>query len=41
MTNDSEMLQDDIGWDLLCALQQQAQSAYADLRRRVLSTRAV
>ncbi|MGE5335112.1 MAG: Lrp/AsnC family transcriptional regulator [Nitrososphaerota archaeon] len=35
MTNDSEKLLDDTGWELLCALQDNARISYADLGRRV------
>ncbi len=35
MTNDAEKLLDDTGWELLCALQENARSSYADLGRRV------
>ena len=35
MTNDSEKLLDETGWELLCALQENARSSYADLGRRV------
>jgi Lrp/AsnC family leucine-responsive transcriptional regulator len=35
MTNDSERLLDETGWELLCALQENARSSYADLGRRV------
>src|SRR5579859_6096238 len=35
MTNDVEKLLDDTGWELLCALQENARSSYADLGRRV------
>jgi Lrp/AsnC family leucine-responsive transcriptional regulator len=35
MANDPERLLDDTGWELLCALQENARSSYADLGRRV------
>jgi Lrp/AsnC family leucine-responsive transcriptional regulator len=35
MTNESEKLLDETGWELLCALQQNARSSYAELGRRV------
>lgn len=35
MTNDSEKLLDPTGWELICALQENARSSYADLGRRV------
>src|SRR4051812_16586069 len=35
MTHDSEKLLDETGWELLCALQEDARSSYADLGRRV------
>jgi Lrp/AsnC family leucine-responsive transcriptional regulator len=35
MTNDPEKLLDETGWALLCALQENARSSYADLGRRV------
>ncbi|MGZ3583631.1 MAG: Lrp/AsnC family transcriptional regulator [Ktedonobacterales bacterium] len=35
MANDSEKLLDETGWELLCALQENARSSYADLGRRV------
>ncbi len=35
VTNDSEKLLDETGWELLCALQENARSSYADLGRRV------
>jgi Lrp/AsnC family transcriptional regulator, leucine-responsive regulatory protein len=35
MTNDSEKLLDETGWELLCALQENARLSYADLGRRV------
>lgn len=35
ITNDSEKLLDETGWELLCALQENARSSYADLGRRV------
>lgn len=35
MTNDVEKLLDETGWQLLCALQENARSSYADLGRRV------
>lgn len=35
MTNDAEKLLDETGWELLCALQENARSSYADLGRRV------
>jgi Lrp/AsnC family transcriptional regulator, leucine-responsive regulatory protein len=35
MTNDSERLLDDTGWELLCALQENARSSYAELGKRV------
>ena len=35
MTNDTEKLLDATGWELLCALQENARSSYADLGRRV------
>ena len=35
MTNDSEKLLDETGWELLCALQENARMSYADLGRRV------
>lgn len=35
MTNDTEKLLDTTGWELLCALQENARSSYADLGRRV------
>ncbi|HLZ20792.1 MAG TPA: Lrp/AsnC family transcriptional regulator [Ktedonobacterales bacterium] len=35
MTNDSEKLLDETGWELLCALQENARSSYADLGRQV------
>ncbi|HEX6541773.1 MAG TPA: Lrp/AsnC family transcriptional regulator [Ktedonobacterales bacterium] len=35
MANDSEKLLDETGWELLCALQENARISYADLGRRV------
>jgi Lrp/AsnC family leucine-responsive transcriptional regulator len=35
MSNETEKLLDDTGWELLCALQENARSSYADLGRRV------
>jgi Lrp/AsnC family leucine-responsive transcriptional regulator len=35
MANDSEKLLDETGWALLCALQEDARSSYAELGRRV------
>ncbi|HLJ82178.1 MAG TPA: Lrp/AsnC family transcriptional regulator [Ktedonobacterales bacterium] len=35
MTNESEKLLDETGWELLCALQENARSSYAELGRRV------
>ena len=35
MTNDSEKLLDETGWELLCALQENARMSFADLGRRV------
>jgi Lrp/AsnC family transcriptional regulator, leucine-responsive regulatory protein len=35
MTNDTEKLLDETGWEILCALQQNARISYADLGRRV------
>jgi Lrp/AsnC family leucine-responsive transcriptional regulator len=35
MTNDSERLLDDTGWELLCALQENARISYAELGKRV------
>jgi Lrp/AsnC family leucine-responsive transcriptional regulator len=35
MTNDTEKLLDETGWELLCALQENARSSYAELGRRV------
>src|SRR5215510_9600660 len=35
MTNESEKLLDETGWQLLCALQENARMSYADLGRRV------
>src|SRR5215472_5608434 len=35
MSNDSEKLLDETGWALLCALQEDARSSYAELGRRV------
>ncbi|MEO7000651.1 MAG: Lrp/AsnC family transcriptional regulator [Ktedonobacterales bacterium] len=35
MTNDSDKLLDETGWELLYALQENARSSYADLGRRV------
>lgn len=35
MTNDSEKLLDETGWELLCALQENARSSYAELGRCV------
>jgi Lrp/AsnC family transcriptional regulator, leucine-responsive regulatory protein len=35
MTNDSEKLLDETGWELLCALQENGRSSYAELGRRV------
>jgi Lrp/AsnC family transcriptional regulator, leucine-responsive regulatory protein len=35
MANDSEKLLDETGWELLCALQENARASYADLGRRV------
>jgi Lrp/AsnC family leucine-responsive transcriptional regulator len=35
MTHDHEKLLDETGWELLCALQENARSSYADLGRRV------
>ncbi|MGO8951693.1 MAG: Lrp/AsnC family transcriptional regulator [Ktedonobacterales bacterium] len=35
MTNDVEKLLDETGWELLCALQENARSSFADLGRRV------
>ncbi len=35
MTNDAEKLLDDTAWELLCALQENARSSYAELGRRV------
>jgi Lrp/AsnC family leucine-responsive transcriptional regulator len=35
MANDSEKLLDDTGWALLCALQENARSSYAELGKRV------
>lgn len=34
-TNDTEKLLDETGWELLCALQENARSSYADLGRQV------
>ena len=35
LTNDSERVLDETGWELLCALQENARASYADLGRRV------
>lgn len=35
VANDPEKLLDETGWELLCALQENARSSYADLGRRV------
>lgn len=35
MTNESEKLLDETAWELLCALQENARSSYAELGRRV------
>lgn len=35
MTNDAEKLLDETGWELLCALQENARSSFAELGRRV------
>jgi Lrp/AsnC family leucine-responsive transcriptional regulator len=35
MANDTEKLLDETGWELLCALQQDARSSFAELGRRV------
>jgi Lrp/AsnC family leucine-responsive transcriptional regulator len=35
VTNDPDKLLDETGWELLCALQENARSSYADLGRRV------
>src|SRR5215472_5429975 len=35
MTNETEKLLDETGWELLCALQENARLSYADLGRRV------
>ncbi len=35
MTNDAERLLDETGWELLCALQENARSSFAELGRRV------
>jgi Lrp/AsnC family transcriptional regulator, leucine-responsive regulatory protein len=35
MTNDVEKVLDETGWELLCALQENARSSYAELGRRV------
>ncbi|HEU0028902.1 MAG TPA: Lrp/AsnC family transcriptional regulator [Ktedonobacterales bacterium] len=35
MTNESERLLDETGWELLCALQENARASYADLGRMV------
>jgi len=35
MTNESEKLLDETGWELLCALQENARSSYAELGKRV------
>jgi len=35
MTNDAEKVLDETGWELLCALQENARSSYADLGRQV------
>jgi Lrp/AsnC family leucine-responsive transcriptional regulator len=35
MTNESEKLLDETGWELLCALQENARSSFADLGKRV------
>ncbi|MGH2486147.1 MAG: Lrp/AsnC family transcriptional regulator [Ktedonobacterales bacterium] len=35
LANDSEKLLDETGWELLCALQENARGSYADLGRRV------
>src|SRR5215831_6382409 len=35
MTNDAEKLLDETGWELLCALQENARSSYAELGRHV------
>ncbi len=35
VTNETEKLLDDTGWELVCALQENARSSYADLGRRV------
>ncbi len=35
MINETEKLLDETGWELLCALQENARSSYADLGRRV------
>lgn len=35
MTNDPEKLLDETGWELLCALQENARTSYADLGRQV------
>ncbi len=35
MTNDAEKLLDETGWELLCALQENARSSYAELGRKV------
>ena len=35
MTNDTDKLLDETGWELLCALQENARSSYAELGRKV------
>jgi Lrp/AsnC family leucine-responsive transcriptional regulator len=35
MTNETDKLLDETGWELLCALQENARSSFADLGRRV------
>ncbi|HLY31101.1 MAG TPA: AsnC family transcriptional regulator, partial [Ktedonobacterales bacterium] len=35
MTNESERLLDETGWELLCALQENARASYTELGRRV------
>lgn len=35
MTNDTEKLLDETGWQLLCALQENARASYADLGRHI------
>jgi Lrp/AsnC family transcriptional regulator, leucine-responsive regulatory protein len=35
MTNDAEKLLDETGWEILCALQENARVSYADLGRKV------